>query len=91
LALNVVQISIAESANKIFLYFLRRNNHLIRQKGVKFENKRAQWYNYLNMDEMYQEIYQNLCSAGIACKHPEALWKNKNGDVVEVQKQAFGS
>jgi hypothetical protein len=41
------------------------------------------------MDEMYQELYQNLCSAGIACKHPEALWIDKNGEVVEVQEQAF--
>jgi hypothetical protein len=42
------------------------------------------------MDEMYQEIYQNLCSAGITYKHPEALWRDKNGEVVEVQEQAFG-
>jgi len=71
--------------------FLRRNSHLIRQKkAVKFENKRAQWCNYLNMEEMYQEIYQNLCSAGIACKHSEAVWRNKDGEVVEQQEQAFG-
>ncbi len=42
------------------------------------------------MDEMYQEIYQNLCSAEITCKHPEALWRDKNGEVVEIQEQAFG-
>jgi len=41
------------------------------------------------MDEMYQEISQNLCSAGIACKHPEALWRGKNREVVEVQEPAF--
>jgi len=71
--------------------FLRRNSHLIRQKkAVKFENKRAQWCNYLNMEEMYQEIYQNLCSARIACKHSEAVWRNKDGEVVEQQEQAFG-
>jgi hypothetical protein len=39
---------------------------------------------------MYQEIYKILCSTGIACKHPEALWRDKNGEVVEVQEQAFG-
>jgi hypothetical protein len=35
------------------------------------------------MEEMYQEIYQNLCCAGIACKHSEAVWRNKDGEVVE--------
>jgi len=44
----------------------------------------------LNMEEMYQEIDQNLCSAGIACKHSEAVWRNKDGGVVEEQEQAFG-
>ena len=39
---------------------------------------------------MYQEIYKILCSTGIACKHPEDLWRDKNGEVVEVQEQAFG-
>jgi hypothetical protein len=35
--------------------FMRRNRHLIRaKKAVKFDNKRAQWCNYLNMSEMYE-------------------------------------
>jgi hypothetical protein len=42
------------------------------------------------MEEMYLEIYKNLHSAGIACEHPEALWRDKNGDVVEEKEQAFG-
>jgi hypothetical protein len=62
--------------------FLKRNSHLIRaQKTVNFDCKRADWCNYLNMEEMYQEIYRNLCSAGIACEHPEELWRDKNGEV----------
>jgi hypothetical protein len=60
------------------------------QKTVKFDSKREDWCNYLNMEEMYQEIYKNLCSAGIACKHPEAQWRDKNGDVVETEEEAFG-
>jgi hypothetical protein len=71
---------------------LKRNNHLIRakKKTVNFDSKRADWYNYLNMQEMYQEIYKSLCSAGIACEHPEAQWRDKNGEVVETEEQAFG-
>jgi hypothetical protein len=42
------------------------------------------------MQEMYQEIYKNLCSAGIACELPEARWRDKNGEVVETEEQAFG-
>jgi hypothetical protein len=39
--------------------FMTRNSHLIRaKKAVKFDNKRAQWCNYLNMYEMYEEIYK---------------------------------
>ncbi len=43
-----------------------------------------------NIQEMYEEIYQNLCSACLACKHPEPLWRNKNGDVTESEKNVFG-
>jgi hypothetical protein len=64
--------------------FMKWNAHLIRaKKGVKFDNKRAEWCNYLNIEEMYEEIYQNPCIAGHACEHPEPLWRGKNGNVVE--------
>jgi hypothetical protein len=66
--------------------FISRNKHLIRaKKAVKFDNKRAQWCNYLNMYEMYEdnmyemyeEIYKNLCTSGLAVAHPEPLWRNE--------------
>jgi hypothetical protein len=71
--------------------FMRRNGHLIRaKKAVKFDNKRAQWCNYLNMSEMYEEIYNNLTTNGLAVAHPEAVWRNENGDIVENESEAFG-
>jgi hypothetical protein len=71
--------------------FLRRNGHLIRsKKAVKFDNKRAEWCYYLNIQEMYEEIYKNLFTAGIACEHPEPLWRDENGNVVESEENAFG-
>jgi hypothetical protein len=51
------------------------------KKSVKFDNKCAEWCTYENIQEMYEEIYQNLCGAGLACKHPEPLWKYNNGKV----------
>jgi hypothetical protein len=42
------------------------------------------------MEEMYQEINKNLCSTGIACEHPEAQWRERNGEVVETEEKAFG-
>ena len=69
---------------------MRRNEHLIRtKKAFKFDNKRAEWCTYDNIQEMYDEIYQNLYIAGLACKHPEPLWRDENGEVVEEHK-AYG-
>ena len=71
--------------------FLKRNKHLIRtKKAVKFDNKRAEWCNYLNMKLMYDEIYKDFCNGGIAVEHPEPLWRNEKGEVVELEEQAFG-
>jgi hypothetical protein len=48
----------------------------------EFDNKRAEWCNYLNIDKMYEDIYQNLCIDGLACEHPEPVWRDENGNVV---------
>ncbi len=71
--------------------FLKRNRHLIRtKKAVKFDNKRAEWCNYHNMKLMYDEIYKDFCCGGIAVEHPEPVWRNEAGEVVESEEQAFG-
>jgi hypothetical protein len=71
--------------------FMKQNTHLIRsKKGVKFDIKRAEWCNYLNIEEMYDEIYQNLCKAGLAFEHPEPVWREENGNVVESKEKTFG-
>ncbi len=70
--------------------------HLIRSKNsVKFDDKRAQCctYKYMldmyteictynNMLDMYAEIYKDPCTAGIACKHEEPLWRNADSEVI---------
>jgi hypothetical protein len=71
--------------------FMKRNNHLIRsKKALKFDAKRAEWCNYTNMLEMYNEIYKDFCSAGVACENPEPVWRNENGDIVKKEEEAFG-
>jgi len=70
--------------------FLRRNKHLIRaKKTVKFETKRSEWCTYQNMKEMYTEVYSHLVESGLAVKHSEPVWRNKEGEVVE-KEQAVG-
>ncbi len=74
----------AELGKDYWLQFLKRNNHLIRlKKAVKIDVKRALWCTYLNMQEMYNEIYKDLFSAGLACEHPEPIWRNEHEEVVE--------
>jgi hypothetical protein len=42
------------------------------------------------MQLMYDEIYKDFCNGGIAVEHPEAMWRNEKGEVVELEEQAFG-
>jgi hypothetical protein len=63
--------------------FLKRNKHLISsKKAVKFDTKRAEWCTYLNVEEMYNEVYSNLVASRLAVKHNDAIWRNAAGDVV---------
>jgi hypothetical protein len=52
------------------------------KKAVKFDNKCTDWCTYQNLQEMYG-------SAGIACKHPEPLWRDENDKVV-TEENAYG-
>ena len=70
--------------------FLKRNKHLISsKKGVKFDTKRAEWCTYLNMEEMYNEVYTSLVDSGLAVKHDTPSWRNDAGEVVN-EENAVG-
>jgi hypothetical protein len=70
--------------------FLKRNKHLISsKKGVKFDTKRAEWCTYLNMKEMYDEVYTSLVNCGLAVKHDTPMWRNNEGEVVN-EEDAVG-
>jgi hypothetical protein len=59
------------------------------EKGVKVDNKRAEWCNYLNIKEMYDDIYNNLCLAGHAVQHLEPVCRDESGNIVESEEKAF--
>jgi hypothetical protein len=70
--------------------FMKRNGHLIAaKKAVKFDTKRSEWCSYSNMEEMYNEVYSSLVTAGLAVKHDEPVWRNAAGDVV-AEEEALG-
>jgi hypothetical protein len=39
------------------------------KKAVCFDTKRAEWCTYLNIQEMYKEVYTELVASGLALKH----------------------
>ena len=41
------------------------------------------------MKEMYTEVYSHLAESGLAVKHPEPVWRNADGEVVD-EEQAVG-
>jgi hypothetical protein len=34
-----------------------------------------------------KNFFRNLCSAGIVCEHSEELWRDKNGEFIEIEEQ----
>jgi hypothetical protein len=63
--------------------FMKQNWHLVRaKKAVKFDTKRSEWCSYANMEEMYNEVYNSLVTAGRAVKHDEPVWRSAVGDIV---------
>lgn len=72
--------------------FMRRNGHIIRsKKAVKFECKRAEWCTYENFLTMYQEVYEEMVTGGIAVKLDDKVWLSMNGETVDKDDtSAFG-
>ena len=60
------------------------------KKGVKFDNKWADWCTYGNFKTMYAEVYEEMVSGRIAHKINAPVWLNKRGEIVELESEAFG-
>jgi hypothetical protein len=71
--------------------FMRGHQHIIRSKrSVKFEAKRAEWCTYKNFSEMYAHIYEAMVEYGIATKCDTNVKLDKQGEIAEHSKEAFG-
>jgi hypothetical protein len=43
------------------------------------------------MEEMYNEIYKELCSTGLAVMNEKTyVWRNEHGDIVQTKNEAHG-
>ncbi len=71
--------------------FMKRNGHRVKaKKGVKFDSKRADWCTYLNFQAMYDDVYNKMYLNGIARKLDNIVKLNKDGEIVEHAREAFG-
>jgi hypothetical protein len=43
-----------------------------------------------NFEEMYYDVYEKLWEAGIAEKLDEAVWRDKDNNIVGTQAEAYG-
>jgi Fe-S-cluster formation regulator IscX/YfhJ len=71
--------------------FCRHNRNLISaKKAVRFDSKRDDWCRLDNFEDMYEYVYERLLEAGIVEKLDEALWRNKDNNIVVTQAEAYG-
>jgi hypothetical protein len=62
---------------------MKRSSDLVKAKeGVKFDSKRADWCTYQNFQLMYQEVYKEMDSTGIALKLDMEVFLDKSGSIV---------
>ena len=71
---------------------MKRSSHLVKaKKGVKFDSKRADWCTYQNFQLMYQQVYKEMISTGIAHKLDTEVFLDKSGGgIVEHEEEGFG-
>jgi Fe-S-cluster formation regulator IscX/YfhJ len=71
--------------------FCRHNAAVISaKKAVRFDSKRDEWCHLDNFEDMYDDVYETLCEAGIAEKLDEAAWRDKDNNIVGTQAEAYG-
>ena len=81
----------APLGTKYWKSFMKWHGHRIKaKKGVKFDNKRADWCTYGNFKTMYAEVYEEMVSGRIAHKLNAPVWLNKWGEIVELENESFG-
>jgi hypothetical protein len=70
--------------------FCRRNHDIIyAKKTVLFDSKRDDWCRYDNFSDMYDDVYGRLHEMGIAKKLSEAVWRDRDNNIV-TEADAYG-
>ena len=59
------------------------------KKGIKFDNKWADWCTYRNFKAMYTEVYEEMVSGRVAHKLDAPVWLNKRGEILELEGKSF--
>jgi hypothetical protein len=70
--------------------FCRPNHDIISaKKAVRFGSKRDDWCRYDNFSDMYDDVYGRLHEMGIAEKLSEAVWRDRDNNIV-TEADAYG-
>ena len=71
--------------------FMKRHGHKIKaKKGIRFDDKRADWCTHANFKSMYEEVYSEMVAGGIAMKLDTPVWLSSVGKIVKSKEEAFG-
>jgi hypothetical protein len=83
--------SFGSLGTRYWQFFCRHNAAVISAiKAVRFESKRDDWCRLDNFEDMYDDVYEKLWEAGIAEKLDEAVWRDKDNNIVGTQAEAHG-
>ncbi len=67
----------------------RDQDRLTRKKALIRDVRRETWVMYDNFKLMYDCIYDQMVCAGIATKHPEKVFRNRGGQILD-EEEVFG-
>jgi hypothetical protein len=70
--------------------FMKRNPQLVTKKCILFDNKRAEWATYDNIEKMYKEVYKLLVEKKLAQEYPEENYLDENGIPTGDESKAVG-
>jgi hypothetical protein len=77
--------------NRWYRNFINRHKDKIKCKPCRVQDrKRLTWCTHDNFFNMYESVYESMVEAGVAIKHPEEVWLDKNNQITINQEEAVG-
>jgi len=69
---------------------MKRHGHKIKaRKGIRFDDKRADWCTHIYFKSMYKEVYREMVAGGITMKLHTPAWLISVGKIIESKEEAF--